>query len=162
MTDGTPIDPGELRRVFGAFPSGVIAVAAVVDGKPAGMAASSFTSVSLDPALVMICVAKSSTTWPKLKDAPFYGLSVFAADQATACKQLAGKGADRFENIDWKASDDGAIVLKGATAWLHCSAHAVFEAGDHDIVVMQVHDLDADHAIHPLVFHASKFHRLEA
>jgi flavin reductase (DIM6/NTAB) family NADH-FMN oxidoreductase RutF len=157
-----PLDPAELRRVFGAFPSGVIAIAAMVDGVPVGMAASSFTSVSLDPPLVMICVAATSTTWPKFRDAPSFGVSVFAADQAQACRQLAAKSDDRFADIEWRATEDGAIILEGATAWLHCRKHAVFPGGDHDIVVLRVHDLDADHAIHPLVFHASKFHRLEA
>lgn len=157
-----PLDPGELRRVFGAFPSGVIAIAAVIDGIPVGMVASSFTSVSLDPPLVMICVGSTSTTWPKFRDAPFLGVSVFAADQAETCRQLAARSENRFANVEWRATEDGAVMLEGATAWLHCSTHAVFPGGDHDIVVMHVHDLDADHNIHPLVFHASKFHRLEA
>ena len=161
-TVAEPLDRGELRRVFGAFPSGVIAIAAIVEGVPVGMAASSFTSVSLDPPLVMICVGNTSTTWPRFRDAPCFGVSVFAADQADACRQLAAKSEDRFANVPWRATDDGAVMLEGATAWLHCSTHAIFPGGDHDIVVMRVHDLDADHAIHPLVFHASKFHRLEA
>lgn len=156
------LDSGELRRVFGAFPSGVIAIAALVDGVPVGMAASSFTSVSLDPPLVMICVASTSTTWPKLRDAARFGVSVFAADQTAACKQLAGKNDDRFANLEWRADDAGAVTLDGSTAWFHCSTHAVFPSGDHDIVVLRIHALDADHTIHPLVFHASKFRRLEA
>ena len=66
----TPVvDEGELRRVFGCFPSGVIAVCAIVDGEPVGMAASSFTSVSVAPALVSICVQNTSTTWPRLRSA---------------------------------------------------------------------------------------------
>jgi len=166
LTDGASLsealDPAELRRVFGAFPSGVIAIGALVDGAPVGMAASSFTSVSLDPPLVMICVANTSTTWPKLSDATRFGVSVLAADQAGACRQLAARIDDRFTNLGWSATQEGAVVLEGATAWLHCSIHQVFPGGDHDIVVLRVHDLDADHAIHPLVFHASKFHRLEA
>lgn len=157
-----PLDPAELRRVFGAFPSGVVAIAALVDGAPVGMAASSFTSVSLDPPLVMICVGNTSTTWPKFKDVPCFGVSVFAAGQAEACRQLAARKEDRFADIEWRATEDGAVMLEGATAWMHCSIHAVHAGGDHDIVVLRIHDLDADHAIHPLVFHASKFHRLEA
>jgi flavin reductase (DIM6/NTAB) family NADH-FMN oxidoreductase RutF len=156
------LDPAELRRVFGVFPSGVVAIAALIDGAPVGMAASSFTSVSLDPPLVSICVANTSTTWPQLRDAPRFGISVLAADQAEAGRQLAARNSDRFANLDWRATADGAVRLGGASAWLHCSTHAVYAGGDHDIVVLRVHDLDADHAIRPLVFHASKFHRLEA
>jgi flavin reductase (DIM6/NTAB) family NADH-FMN oxidoreductase RutF len=156
------LDPAELRRVFGAFPSGVTAIAALINGVPVGIAASSFTSVSLDPPLVSICVANTSTTWPLLRGAPRFGVSVLAADQAEAGRQLAGRNSDRFANLDWRATPDGAVLLERASAWLHCSTHVVYPGGDHDIVVLRVHDLDADHAIRPLVFHASKFHRLEA
>lgn len=156
------LDPAELRRVFGAFPSGVIAIAAMIDGAPVGFAASSFTSVSLDPPLVSICVANTSTTWPVLRDAPCFGVSVLAADQEEAGRQLAARDTDRFANLDWRVTGDGAVMLEGASAWLHCSTHAVFPGGDHDIVVLRIHDLDADHAVQPLVFHASKFRRLEA
>lgn len=161
-TTSETLDPAELRRVFGAFPSGVIAIAALIDGAPVGIAASSFTSVSLDPPLVSICVANTSTTWPLLSGVSRFGVSVLAADQAEAGRQLAARNSDRFANLDWRATPDGAVLLEGASAWLHCSTHAVYPGGDHDIVVLRVHDLDADHAIRPLVFHASKFHRLEA
>lgn len=156
------LDSAELRRVFGAFPSGVVAIAAFIDGAPVGMAASSFTSVSLDPPLVSICVANTSTTWPVLREAPRYGVSVLAADQEGAGRQLAARNVDRFANLEWRVTSDGAVMLEGASAWLQCSRHAVYPGGDHDIVVLRVHDLDADHATQPLVFHASKFHRLEA
>ena len=155
-------DPGELRRVFGAFPSGVVAIAAMIDGAPAGFAASSFTSVSLDPPLVSICVADTSTTWPVLRDARRFGVSVLAASQEAAGRQLASRAADRFAGLDWCASADGAVVIEGACAWFECSTHAVFPGGDHDIVVLRIHGLDADAAVNPLVFHASKFRRLEA
>jgi flavin reductase (DIM6/NTAB) family NADH-FMN oxidoreductase RutF len=161
-TEPATLDPAELRRVFGAFPSGVIAIAAMIDGKPVGLAASSFTSVSLDPPLVSICVATTSTTWPALCDAARFGVSVLSADQAEAGRQLAARGSDRFANLDWRVTDDGAVMLDGASAWLHCSTHAVFPGGDHDIVVLRIHDLGSDHTVQPLVFHASKFCRLEA
>jgi flavin reductase (DIM6/NTAB) family NADH-FMN oxidoreductase RutF len=149
-----------LRRVFGAFPSGVTAIAAVVDGVPVGLAASSFTSVSLEPPLVSVCVAHSSTTWPVLRAASRFGVSVLAADQSVAGRQLSARGGDRFADLAWRRTDDGAVLLEGASAWLECSIEAEHRAGDHDIVVLRVHDLDADHDVSPLVFHASEFHRL--
>jgi flavin reductase (DIM6/NTAB) family NADH-FMN oxidoreductase RutF len=69
-------DPQQLRRVFGSFPSGVAAVAALVAGEPVGIAASSFTSVSLDPPLVSVCIAHTSTTWPVLRTASRLGVSI--------------------------------------------------------------------------------------
>jgi flavin reductase (DIM6/NTAB) family NADH-FMN oxidoreductase RutF len=155
------IDPAHLRRVFAAFPSGVTALAALVHGRPVGMAASSFTSVSLDPPLVSVCVAHSSSTWPVLRGAARLGVSVLSAGQERAGRQLAARGVDRFAGLGWVASPDGAVLLEGASAWLVCSTEQQVRAGDHDIVVLRVHDLDADYELAPLVFHASRFRRLE-
>ncbi len=155
------LDPAQLRRVFGAFPTGVTAIAALVDGAPIGLAASSFTSVSLDPPLVSVCVAHTSSTWPLLRDAPRLGVSVLAADQEHVGRQLSARTTDRFADLAWRATLDGAVLLDGAGAWLDCGTYATHRAGDHDIVVLRVHDLDADQAIRPLVFHASRFRRLE-
>jgi flavin reductase (DIM6/NTAB) family NADH-FMN oxidoreductase RutF len=153
-------DPDRLRRVFGAFPSGVTAVAALIDGQPVGLAASSFTSVSMDPPLVSVCVAHSSTTWPVLGRAPRLGVSVLSAAQGAACRQLATRGVDRFAGLDWSATDAGAVLLEGSSAWLECSVDQQVRAGDHDIVVLRVHDLGAESGIPPLVFHASRFWQL--
>ena len=71
-----------LRQAFACFPSGVTAFCGLAGDKPEGMAASSFTSVSIDPPLVSVCVANSSTTWPRLADLPSLGLSVLASDHA--------------------------------------------------------------------------------
>ena len=162
MTRTDVLDPARLRRVFGAFPTGVTAVAALVDGVPVGIAASSFTSVSLEPALVSICVAHSSQTWSLLGRAPRLGVSILSVAQENAGRQLGGRGADRFAGLEWRATIDGAVLLQAASAWLDCSIEQQVRAGDHDIVVLRVHDLDADHDIRPLVFHASQFRRLEA
>jgi flavin reductase (DIM6/NTAB) family NADH-FMN oxidoreductase RutF len=151
---------GRLRRVFSAFPSGVTAVSALIDGRPVGIAASSFTSVSLDPPLVSVCIAHSSTTWPLLRRAPRFGVSVLSADQEQACAQLSARDSDRFAGLAWRATPGGAVLLDGAGAWLECSIEQQVRAGDHDIVVLRVHDLDADHEVHPLVFHSSQFRRL--
>jgi len=75
-----------LRRAFGTLPTGVTALAAVVDAKPVGIAVSSFTSVSLEPALALVCVSHASTTWPVLSRAPRLGVSVLSADQQRACR----------------------------------------------------------------------------
>lgn len=155
------IDQGRLRRVFGAFPSGVTAIAGLIEGRPIGMAASTFTSVSLSPPRVSVCVAHTSTTWPMLRHADRLGVSVLAADQLQACLQLSAPGGDRFAELAWRASADGAVLLDGAGAWLECSTEAVHLAGDHDIVILRVHDLDAEEGIRPLIFHASQFRRLE-
>jgi flavin reductase (DIM6/NTAB) family NADH-FMN oxidoreductase RutF len=154
-------DQRRLRDVFGAFPSGVAAVAAVVEGAPVGIAASSFTSVSLNPALVSLCIAHTSTTWPVLRGAPCLGVSILSAAHERAGRQLADRSGDRFAELSWRATANGAVLLDGASGWLETSVEQQVRAGDHDIVVLRVHDLDADHDISPLVFHAGQFRRLE-
>lgn len=95
MNEIGPVTTGEeLRRAFGCFPSGVTAVCAPVDGAPIGMAASSFTSVSLTPQLVPVCIQHSSTTWPLLRGRPRLGLSVLAEGNDAACLRLAGRDGD--------------------------------------------------------------------
>jgi flavin reductase (DIM6/NTAB) family NADH-FMN oxidoreductase RutF len=155
------VDPQLLRKVFGAHPTGVAAVAALVDDELVGIAASSFTSVSLAPPLVSICIAHISTTWPTLRHAVRLGVSILSADQKRAGRQLAGRQAERFADVAWRTTEDGAVLLDGAAGWFETSIENEIRAGDHDIVLLRVHDLDADHGISPLIFHASQFRRLE-
>jgi flavin reductase (DIM6/NTAB) family NADH-FMN oxidoreductase RutF len=156
------ISHADLRRVFGAFPTGVTALAALVDGEPVGMAASSFTSVSLDPPLVSVCVATASQTWPLLRRAPRIGVSVLSHRQEEASRRLAARGTDRFAGLAWYPTGDGAVLLAGASAWLDCSVDREIRAGDHEIVLLAVRGLDTDPAAPPLVFHASRYRRLAA
>ena len=154
------LDSETLRRTFGAFPSGVTALAGLVGGEPVGMAASSFTSVSLNPPLVSVCVANTSSTWPLLRRPARLGVSVLGHDQEAACRQLATRGVDRFADLAWTATDDGAVLLTGASAWLDCSIEREIPAGDHGIVLLNVHRLGADPGVAPLVFHGSQYRRL--
>jgi flavin reductase (DIM6/NTAB) family NADH-FMN oxidoreductase RutF len=117
--------------------------------------------VSLNPALVSLCIAHTSTTWPVLREAPRLGVSILSAAQERAGRQLADRHGDRFAELSWRATAHGAVLLDGASGWLETSVEQQVRAGDHDIVVLRVHDLDADHDISPLVFHAGQFRRLE-
>jgi flavin reductase (DIM6/NTAB) family NADH-FMN oxidoreductase RutF len=154
------IESLELRRVFGAFPTGVTALAALVDGQPAGLAASSFTSVSLDPPIASVCVARTSTTWPSLRTRDRIGVSVLGESQEEICLALAATGVERFRSVGWRATPDGAVVLDGSRAWFECAVVEEIEAGDHSIVLLDVHEIGVDLTIAPLVFCGSEFHRL--
>jgi flavin reductase (DIM6/NTAB) family NADH-FMN oxidoreductase RutF len=153
-------DTKRLRQAFGCFPSGVIAVCALIDGRPVGMAASSFTSVSLDPPLVAICVQDTPTTWPRLRSAERLGVSVLAEGHDVACRTLSLKVGDRFAEVQWRADDDSSVFVDGSAAWLTCSVHAEMPAGDHVIMVLAVHSVHLDPEAAPLVFHGSRFRRL--
>ncbi len=133
---------------------------ALVDGVPVGMAASSFTSVSVNPPLVSVCVQDTSTTWPKLRGRGRLGISMLAEDHDLACRQLSLKSGDRFAGVDWEASAEGAVFVHGATAWLDCSVRVEIPAGDHAIALLEIHGLHAEPDTAPLVFHGSRFRRL--
>lgn len=153
-------DSEELRRAFGCFPSGVTAICAFVDGDPVGMAASSFTAVSIDPPLVSICVQNRSTTWPRLRTLPRLGLSVLAQNHADAAISLSRKVGDRFAGVSWASSPAGAVFVDDASAWWDCRVHTEVPAGDHTIVLLEICALGAAPGTPPLVFHGSRFCRL--
>jgi flavin reductase (DIM6/NTAB) family NADH-FMN oxidoreductase RutF len=153
------LDPRALRDAFGIFPSGVVAVAAEVDGRPTGLAASSFTSVSLNPPLVSFSVAKTSKTWPDLRRAAHLGITVLAEHHGEVCRQLAGPVAERFDGIAVSASDDGALTLDEGLARFDCTIQHEVEAGDHIIVLLALHAVEHSSG-QPLIFHRSTFGRL--
>lgn len=151
-----------LRPAYGCFPSGVTAICARVDGKPVGIVASSFTSVSLEPALVSVNMQHSSTTWPALRQRSRLGVSVLAEDQEEICTRLASKTGDRFAGTSTSTGHNDALFINGATLWLDCSVYAEVPAGDHDVVLLAVHGLWSDVTAAPLVFHGGRFRRLAA
>ena len=153
-------DPTLLRQAFGCFPSGVTAVCAIIDDEPIGMAASSFTSVSLEPALVSLCFQSSSGTWQRLRELPRLGISVLAQGQDEICMTLARRIPDRFAGIAWDRTSGGSVFVHGATAWLECSVYGELPAGDHAVALLEIHGLRARPGVAPLVFHGSKFRRL--
>ncbi|MFI9557549.1 flavin reductase family protein [Nonomuraea endophytica] len=156
----TEADPVTLRRAYGCFPSGVVALCGLEGGEPAGMAASSFTSVSLAPPLVSVCVANESATWPRLRALPRLGLSVFAEGHEGACKRLAARDGDRFAGVSWTRTPAGAVLIGGASAWLECVLEDELPAGDHHIALLRVLALRYFPETAPLVFHGSRFRRL--
>jgi len=154
------LDATRLREAFGAFPSGVVAVASEVDGQLVGLAASSFTSVSLEPALVSFSVANTSKTWPTLRQAAHLGVTVLADHHGDVCRQLAGPVEHRFDGLSVTATGDGAVTLDDGLARFDCTVYREVEAGDHTIVLLQLHAVEHADTSLPLVFHRSAFGRL--
>jgi len=156
------LTPELLRGAFASFPSGITAVAAMPGSKPLGLAASSFTSVSLDPPLVSVCIARASTTWPALRMAARLGLSVLAEEHGHVARLLAARGIDRFAEVSWERTPHGAVFVHGSTLWLDCSRYAEVPAGDHDIVLLCIQRLWTYPDVSPLVFYGSKFRQLRS
>ncbi len=151
-----------LRTAFSHFPSGVAALAGTVDGVKEGLVASSFTvGVSLEPALVSVAVQNTSRTWPRLKKAERIGISILGEGQTTVCRQLAAKEGDRFAGLDIRTTDRGALLLTGAALWLDTTVYAELPAGDHTVVLLEVHGVQDHSDEHePIVFHRSAFRNL--
>lgn len=153
----TPVvDAATLRAAFGAVPSGVVAVCAVVDGGPVGMAVSTFVPVSLDPPMVAFCVRRESTTWPRLRRAERLGISVLAESQAGLARTLAATGVDRLRRIDHTVGDGGAVAIDGSTTFLSCEVTGELDGGDHTIVLLRIRTLRTRPSHGPLVFHNSR------
>ena len=152
------VDNDAFRRVLGHYATGVVVVAAIVDGEPCGLAVNSFTSVSLDPPLVAFCAARSSSTWPRLRTSETFAVSVLSSEQEDVCRLFARKGADRFTGTTWTTSPAGHPVLGKAMAWLDISADRIVPAGDHELVLGRVTALSAtDGDAAPLLFFRGAF-----
>lgn len=154
-------DPVTLRTAFGAFPSGIAALCARVDGVPVGFVVTSFAvGASFEPPMVMFSVQDASRTWPMLRAAQRIGASVLSSEHQIACRQLSSRTRDRFAGLELTVTSQGALLLNESPMWLECEVLSETPAGDHRVVVMRVHGLDARPDIPPLIYRAHRFHRL--
>jgi 3-hydroxy-9,10-secoandrosta-1,3,5(10)-triene-9,17-dione monooxygenase reductase component len=152
MTEGTAIDPGQFRQVLAHMPTGVSVITAHGLAGPIGMAANSVTSVSLDPPLMLFCPARSSSTWPGIRDAGRFCINVMAGHHEEITRRFAAKDTDRFAGVDY-TDRTGGPALREALAWIECEIEDEHEAGDHTIVVARVVAIEAaSGSSEPLVF----------
>lgn len=155
-------DDAHFRQVLGHFCTGVVVVTALDDGAPVGFTAQSLTSVSLDPPLVSVCPARTSTTWPRIRAAGAFCVSILADDQEVTCRAFAKPGPDKFAGIGWTPSPaTGSPLLDGAVAWVDCRLEAEYEAGDHLIALGAVLDLGVAEGKQPLLFYRGGYGRFE-
>ena len=146
------LDSREFRRILGHYPTGVCVVTAIDGAEPVGMVVGSFTSVSLEPALVAFLPDRKSTTWPRIQAAGHFCVNVLAEHQQAVCHAFSSKAGKRFGEVLHRRSDTGVPILEGVVAWIDCELYAVHEAGDHFIVVGKVRALDIERGDAPLVF----------
>lgn len=159
------VDPREFRTAVGRFATGVTVVTTVAEGVHHGMTANSFTSVSLDPVLVLVSVDRESRFHDAVVDAGVFGVSVLSAGQEAVARWFADRGRPRddtqFADHPFHPGDaTGVLLLDRALATFECRRHVVHEAGDHSLVVGEVVALSAMLAGDPLVFYAGAYGRL--
>lgn len=133
------IDVNELRRAFGCFVTGVTVVTTIdADGKPRGFTANSFTSVSLDPPLVLVCIARRAGSFEAFRKAGAFAVNILQEDQRDLSAAFASSKSDKFDKQPWTASRTGSPLLPACSAWIDCEMHEQIEAGDHVILIGRV------------------------
>ena len=150
------------RDVLGRFASGVTVVTAISGGEPVGMTCQSFSSVSLDPPLVLFVPAKTSRALPLMQRAGTFAVNFLSADQAELSNTMASRGSDKFAGVPWTPSETtGSPLLEGILGYVDCSIHAVHEAGDHFVVIGRVLDLATGDDEDPLLFFQGQYRTTE-
>ena len=148
------------RDVLGRFGSGVTVVTGTSNDEPVGLTCQSFSSVSLEPPLVLFIPAKSSRAWPHIQRSGKFCVNFLAADQAELSNTMASRGVDKFADVKWTPSPQtGSPMLEGALAQVDCTIHAVHEAGDHYVVIGRVVDLISQDGgeQEPLLFYRGEY-----
>jgi flavin reductase (DIM6/NTAB) family NADH-FMN oxidoreductase RutF len=144
---------------MGHFVTGVTVITAMVEGRPLGMTAQSFVSLSLDPPLVMVCPSRYSSTWRLMEETGVLCINVLSSGQEAISRRFAAKTDERFQEVNWgPAPTTGSPLLEGVHAWVDCSIEDVHPGGDHLIAVCRVLALGApDERGNPLVFYTGRY-----
>ena len=137
----------QLRDAFGAFMTGVTVVTTHDgDGNPIGFTANSFSSVSLDPPLLLISIARTSRSYETMIKAPGFAVNVLSEGQQEVSNTFARPVRDRFATVNWRVGPNGAPILEDVSAWFDCTTHQIIEAGDHAILIGRVEAFEASTA----------------
>lgn len=137
------LDHRALRNAFGTFATGVTVVTTIQeDGTPRGFTANSFTSVSLDPPLLLVCLAKTAFSCETFANAPVFAINILAEDQKAISGLFASKAPNKFEQCDWSPATTGVPILRDTLAYFVCDRHKLVDAGDHLILIGRVQSFD--------------------
>ena len=137
----TAVDPRELRKALGTFMTGVTVITTLDDeGRPRGFTANSFTSVSLDPPLVLVCIDHNALSYPTWAATEHFAVNVLAEEQREVSGIFAGKTADKFAQVTWHAGTTGSPLIDDSLSWVDCRVYKRVEAGDHLVLIGQVQD----------------------
>ena len=133
-----------LRQALGSFPTGVTVVSCLdKDNNPLGFTANSFTSVSLDPQLISICIDKESFNIDTFSITEHFAVSILSESQQSISTTFATPNEERFKDIDWRSEDTGSPIISNAVAWFDCKTEQVVDAGDHLILIGKIISFDS-------------------
>lgn len=148
----------QLKEAVGIFPSGVTIVTTREGGRDVGLTVSAFTSLSLEPAMVMFSVASMSSSIPYLTAGAPVGVSVLANGQGTIARQFATRGIDRFSGVDIIRRGREVPLIDGSAAWFAGEIVDVFQGGDHTIFTVAVRECGTGGGVRPLLYQRGRFH----
>jgi flavin reductase (DIM6/NTAB) family NADH-FMN oxidoreductase RutF len=155
------IDSDLFRSVLGRFASGITVITTHDDsGRDHGMTASAFSSLSLDPPLVLVCIANDATMAPVVASAESFAVNVLSDAQEALSRRFAGKVDDRFAGVGFSRSKLGDVLLDDVLAWMQCRIVARYPSGDHIIIVGEVEAAEA-HDARPLLYYRGGYAQLE-
>lgn len=156
--DLVSVSEAHYRHVLGHFASGLAIVTASTPAGPVGFTCQSFSAVSIDPPLVLLCPGTTSTTWPRVRATGAFAVNILAAEQAALSREFARAVTDRFSGVAWRPGPvAGAPIIDGVLTWLECRIDAEHPAGDHHIVLGRVLAMEATDG-EPLIFFRGAFH----
>ena len=154
----------DLRRVLGTFATGVTVVTCRIGARTHGITVNSFTSLSLNPPLVLICIDRNTIAYTMIPESGFFTINVLNEDQRQLCdyfaKRLAPDPSDEFAGIPHHITESGALLVDGALASIECRLTERFPGGDHEIFIGEVLTAAILSDGAPLIFHRGRFPRL--
>lgn len=155
-------DKIEFRNTLGTFATGVCVVTANPEGDaPFGMTINSFSSVSLEPALVLWSIQNNSECFPAFEKAKTYAINILADDQEAISNAYAKKGSHDLDESHYYLGKNGTPILRGAVASFECKVWARYPGGDHEILVGEVMGYESNPNKDPLLFHCGKYNSLK-
>jgi flavin reductase (DIM6/NTAB) family NADH-FMN oxidoreductase RutF len=155
------MDSEAFRKACSQFASGVtIATVMGDDGSPHGLTASSFTSVSMRPPMVLVCVDHKASVHAQFKGARAFAINLLSEDQKDLSVRFSTPGGHRFSSLNWSPGKLGAPILREALAWFECEVDQMVEAGDHTIFIGRVKET-ASHEGWPLLYFNRHYRQLE-
>ena len=147
-----PIEKNELRQVMGHFATGVTVITTLNKaGQMHGLTANAFTSVSLEPPLLLIAVDKKAESWPAFEESKVFTVNILADNQEALSRRFAVSGGNKFEGVAYRIGANGAPILEGALAYIECTLYAAYEGGDHSIYLGEIRQAEIREG-KPLVF----------
>lgn len=154
------LDKAEFRSVMGCFATGVTVVTTrSASGELHGLTANAFSSVSLEPPLVLVCISKKSESYPCFEQSGVFTVNILEAAQEHLSRRFAESGGNKFEGVEYQVGANGAPILGGVLAYLECKVAAVYEGGDHTIYVGEVQQVEARSGA-PLLFYRGGYRDL--